>query len=324
MQTTESQQRLARVLLWLTPALWAVNYIVARKAPGIIEPHQLALGRWGVAGLIIGVLARHELWHHREHLRSVWPQYLVLGTLGMLICGAWVYLGARTTGAMNIALIYSAAPVLIALGAVVWLGEHFTRLQVLGVAVAMSGVLHVIVKGQWLALGAVQWVPGDAWIVIATVAWAAYALLLKQWHSPLGPSARLAATCAGGVAVLIPFALWEWTRPLAAPWNPAGIGLVLLAALIPGVGAYWCYGFCQRALGAGRVAASLYLGPLYAALAAWGVLGESLGLHHAVGAALILPGIWLVSRGAPRPAPMRLPDAGVEEAGVDEAATDQR
>ena len=63
--------------------------------------------------------------------------------------------------------------VLIALGAVAFLGERFRWLHVLGVVVALSGVVHVIVKGQWMALGSVQWAAGDAWIVAAMVAWAA-------------------------------------------------------------------------------------------------------------------------------------------------------
>lgn len=298
-----ARHRLATVLLWITPGLWAINYIVARRAPGLIEPHQLALGRWLLAGLVLAAWSRRELFEHRAHLRTAWTQYVVLGALGMLVCGAWVYQGARTTGAMNIALIYSASPVLITLGAVVWLGERFSRLQALGVAIALAGVMHVVVKGRWLALGSVTWTPGDLWIVAAMLAWAAYALLLKKWPSPLSASARLAATCAGGVFVLIPFALWEWTRPAAAPWNPAGIGLVVVAALVPGIGAYWAYGYAQRILGASRVAASLYLGPLYGGLVAWGILGEPIGAHHALGAALILPGIYLASRTSAEPGP---------------------
>jgi drug/metabolite transporter (DMT)-like permease len=75
--------------------------------------------------------------------------------------------------------------------------------------------------------------------------------------------------------------------------------LVLLAAIVPGIGAYWAYGYCQKILGASRVAASLYLGPLYGGLTAWGVLGEPMGWHHIVGAGLILPGIYLASRQNP-------------------------
>lgn len=114
MPTPDTRQRQALVLLWITPALWSVNYIIARKAPEFVTPYLLALGRWCLAGLLLAWLARRELWQQRRAVAAAWREHLVLGALGMLICGAWVYLGARTTGAMNIALIYSASPVLIA------------------------------------------------------------------------------------------------------------------------------------------------------------------------------------------------------------------
>jgi len=283
-------------LLWVTPALWSVNYVVARTAPGIISPHVLALGRWFLAGLILAFIARQELWRERHTTLKVWPQYLALGTLGMLVCGAWVYWAAETTTAINIALIYAASPVLITLGAVIGLKERFSWKQGLGVLVALVGVLHVVVKGQWASLSQVIWVLGDGLIVIAMVSWAAYALLLKKWTSSLSPTARLAATCLGGSLVLLPFALTEWFSTPHAEWSLMASVLVVTAALFPGVGAYWAYGFCQKTLGASRVAASLYLGPLYGGLVAWLFLGETLGWHHALGAALILPGIYLASQ----------------------------
>jgi drug/metabolite transporter (DMT)-like permease len=294
--TTESRERRALWLLWITPALWSVNYIVARSAPGVAEPHMLALGRWALAGLILAVIARSELWRERRSTLQHGWRYLTLGALGMLICGAWVYEGAQTTSAMNIALIYAASPVLIALGAVVWLGERFSWRQGLGVVVAMAGVFHVVVKGQWLALGQVQWVAGDGWIVLAMVSWAAFALLQKKWPTPLGSTARLAAICMGGMLVLLPFAACEFIQADTPAWTPQATLLVVAAGLLPGIGAYWAYGFCQKVLGASRVAASLYLGPLYGGLAAWLVLGEAMGWHHLMGAALILPGIYLASR----------------------------
>ena len=300
--SAQRQTRLALVLLWLVPALWAVNYIVARKAPGVIGPHLLALGRWALAALLLLLLSGSELWRERADLARVWWQYLILGTLGMLICGAWVYQGARSTEAMNIALIYAASPVLIGVGAVVWLGEGFGLRQGLGVMLALAGVFHVVVRGHWTALADVRWVTGDAWIVAATVAWAAYALLQKTWPSALSATARLAAICVGGVVVLLPFALWESFQIGLTEWSLQALVLVVVAAVVPGLCAYWIYGWAQKILGATRVAVSLYLGPLYAALAAWRVLGEPLGLHHAVGAALILPGVFLVTQlRQPRP-----------------------
>ena len=293
-----SHNTLAVSLLWITPALWSVNYIVARSAPGVIEPHMLAFGRWALAGLILSFLARSELWRQRRSTWQVAWQYLVLGALGMLVCGAWVYKGAQTTTAMNIALIYAASPVLIALGAVLWLGEKFSWRQGLGVVIAMAGVFHVVVKGQWTSLAQVQWTAGDGWMVLAMISWAGYALLQKKWASPLGAMARLAAICMGGAVVLLPFAIWEWQQASTPAWSAQAGWLVVTAALVPGIGAYWAYGFCQKVLGASRVATSLYLSPLYGGMAAWVVLGESMGWHHIMGASLILPGIYLASRKA--------------------------
>ena len=273
-----------------------MNYVLARTAPGIISPHVLALGRWFLAGLILAFIARHELWRERASTLKAWPQYLVLGFLGMLICGAWVYWGGETTTALNIALIYAAAPVLITLGAVIGLKESFSFKQGLGVLIALVGVLHVVVKGQWVALSQVIWVIGDGLIVIAMMAWAAYALLLKKWQSPLSSTARLAATCMGGSIVLLPFALFEWFAMPHAVWSNEATAMVVIAAIFPGVGAYWAYNFCQKTLGASRVATTLYLGPLYGGLVGWLMLNEGIGWHHAVGAALILPGIYLASQ----------------------------
>ena len=285
---------LAKLVLWFVPLLWTVNMVVARTAPGVMDPHLLALGRWSLAGLILAYMARTELWTQRNYVWQHKWRYIALGACGMWICGAWVYLAGRTTVAMNISLIYASAPVMIALGAALWLGEAFSKRKGLGVLLAMTGVVHVVVKGEWSQLAQVQWVAGDLWILGAAIAWAAYALLQKRWPTVLGSTAQLAAICMGGVLVLLPFSLWELWHPDAPALGWHALGLVVVAALFPGLGAYWLYGWCQKILGAGRVAMTLYLGPLYTAVVAWLVLGEVLGWHHLMGGALILSGVGMV------------------------------
>lgn len=291
-----SRHRFAIALLFITPALWCVNYLVARSAPGVIEPHTLASIRWLIASLLFSLGNWGEIWSSRREILADWKHYLVLGALGMWICGAWVYIGGRTTVAVNIALIYAISPVLVVAASALWLKERVTTVQLAGVALALAGVLHVVLKGQWGNLAAVQLVPGDGWILAATLAWTAYALLLKRWHSPLGASARLAVISLAGVIVMVPFTAFEaWTtsQPVL---TLAGFGLGVAAAVLPGYGAYLAFSVMQRELGAARVSVVLYLGPIYAAVIAWVVLGEPLQLHHVVGLALVLPGIYLVNR----------------------------
>ena len=291
-----NELRLAQTLIFITPALWSVNYLVARWAPGVIAPHALALGRWAIAALLLGFVCRAELWAKRALIRAEWRQFIVLGALGMWVCGAFVYIGGRSTLAVNIGLLYSVAPVLIALISALWLHERFTALQGLGVLLALAGVVMILLKGDWDTLAQLRINPGDAWVAVAVLCWAAYSLLLRAWPSAFGPVARLTLTAIGGIVVLIPFTLWEALAWLPTELSWKSLALVLMAALIPGAGSYAAYSYMQRKLGVAKVGTVLYLGPLYSALLAWSVLGERIEWYHGVGALLILPGIWLSTR----------------------------
>ena len=193
----KAKQRLALICIWFLPMMWTVNLVIARKAPGVIGPHVLAIGRWALAGLILGMLARNELWANRRLIVQQAGRYGVLGALGMWICGAWVYLAGQSTSVLNISLIYASSPVMIGVASVVWLGEKFSKRQIAGVAFAILGLVHVVVQGEWAKLANVHLVPGDLWILAAAIAWSAYALLQKIWPTELSSTAQLAAICMG-------------------------------------------------------------------------------------------------------------------------------
>ncbi|MFN0184436.1 MAG: DMT family transporter [Aquabacterium sp.] len=291
------RHRLAVALLWLTPALWSSNYLIARAADGVIAPHMLASLRWGLAGALLLPFAWRDFaaapagWWRAE-----WPHLLVLGALGMWVCGAIVYLGAQTTSALNIGLIYAACPVGIAIIGVRLLGERLSGTQRVSMALALAGVVYVIARGDPANLLNLRLTPGDGWIVLAALSWVAYSVLLSRWRSVLGGAARLVATIAGGLVLLLPLTLLEaWLQPTPG-LTAQGLLLGAAAALLPGALSYSAFGFIQRELGVARSALMMYVAPLWAALLGWLMLGEPPRAYHLVGAALILPAIWLASR----------------------------
>ncbi len=294
--TPQRRQQVARTLLWVTPALWSSNYIIARAADGVIAPHALALGRWCVAlalllplsaGALVGGFAR---WRHE------WKQLLALGALGMWICGAFVYIGGISTSATNIGLIYAATPVAIAFAGTRLLHEPVSPWQRAGMALALLGVLYVVLKGDIGNLLRVRFTTGDGWILAAAVAWVAYTVLLQRWRSALDPRARLAAITCGGVLVLLPFTALEAVLSPGPPLGAKALGLVLLGGLLPGFCSYQAYAYMLRELGVAKSSLVMYLAPVYAAFTAWLLLGEAPQAYHAVGAALILPAIYLSTR----------------------------
>jgi drug/metabolite transporter (DMT)-like permease len=288
------RQRLAHLLLWITPALWSSNYIIARAADGVIAPHALALGRWTLAFALLLPMSAAAL--AAAPWRREWKQLLVLGALGMWICGAFVYIGAQTTSAVNIGLIYAATPVAIAWASARLLHERISRWQRAGMVLALAGVLFVLAKGDPVNLLAVRFSVGDLWILAAALAWVAYTVLLQRWPSTLGPTPRLAAITAGGVLVLLPFAAAEAVLQPGPAFSAKALGLIVAAGVLPGFCSYQAYAYMLRELGAARSSLVMYLAPVYAAFTAWALLGEPPRGYHALGAALILPAIWLATR----------------------------
>ncbi|WP_370152287.1 DMT family transporter [Ferrovibrio sp.] len=293
--TDSRSQQVAQILLFVTPALFATNMLLARYTADFIPPVALAVWRWlGVFVLLLPFCAG-ELWRQRRAIGHDGLKFLVLGGLGMGICGAVVYAAGKTTTATNIGLIYAVSPVVIILLSRAMFGERMSGRQALGTVLALAGMLLIVAKGQPSALLALRFVPGDLMILGAACAWALYSVLLKRWPSGLGINARLAAIALAGVIVLLPFLAWE--AAIVGTATPDGRTLLIIATLIlvPGIGAYATHGYITRHLGPSKAGLILYLSPVYNSLLAWLLLGERLALYHWIGAALVLPGLYIAT-----------------------------
>lgn len=289
--------RLAVILLFVVPALFSSNMLVARAVANEFPPIALAFWRWAGTLILLSCIVGPRLWVRRHAIRREWRELLVLGALGMGVCGAFVYYGAQTTTATNIGLIYAASPVTIILLAAGFLGERMKPTQLGGVAICLIGVVAIICRGDPGVLLALDFKIGDLWIVAAMLGWSIYSIVLRARPSEMGVTTRLAAITGGGILVLLPFTIWEAMTlgPPEVSWRAAGT--ITFLALVPGFAAYQCYGFIQSHLGASRTGVVLYLAPVYTAGLAYVLLGETLQAYHFIGAALVLPGVFLSTRG---------------------------
>lgn len=288
-------------LLLATPALFAANMVAARWAESAaIPPLFLAFGRWSLAFLIVSPLVAGRLWARRRLLAAHWPRLLLLAGLGMVLTVGPQYVGARHTSTANIALIFAASPVLVALiETLAWRVPLGTQ-RAWGMLLALCGVLFVLARGELRALGSVRFGPGDLWILLAATAWAAYTVLGKRRPlPPLPGDVRLAALIGGGALLLAPLALFESAQGAVPDFGDfrlyAAVGFL---AVVPGLGAYFCYDRLVGRIGPAGASTSMYLVPVYAALAAWPLLGEAPQAFHAAGLALIVGGVVLSGRQA--------------------------
>ncbi|NMM44585.1 DMT family transporter [Rhodospirillaceae bacterium KN72] len=292
----ESERKLATVLLFLTPFFFCANMLVAKATVGVIPPIHLAFLRWSATFILLMPLVGPRLWVRRGAIFREWMDLLVLGALGMGVCGAFVYIGAESTSATNIGLIYSASPVLIILLSGMFYGEDVSRRQILGVAASLAGVLVIVCRGDLGVLLSLNFTSGDLWIVASTISWAVYSVLSRHRPSEMGLSTRFAAVTLAGVIVLAPFTAWEASQGHVPDYNWETFGWIAMLACIASFGAYQLYSYVQKVLGAGRSSLLMYLVPLYNAGLAWALLGEQPKMYHMVGALMVLPGLMLATR----------------------------
>ncbi|MGQ9366045.1 DMT family transporter [Azospirillum sp. A39] len=282
-------------LFFLTSALMASNVVMGRAAAEAVPPVGLAFWRWMVAFLLVLPAALPDLWRNRQALLADWRRLMVLGALGMGVCGAFVYVGLEHTTATNAGLIYASSPVLILLIAAVVLGERVGPRQIAGIAVAMAGVLAILARGDPDVLLSLSFNAGDVWILAAATAWAVYTVMLRRSQTSLPIVTLFAANALAGVLILAPFYLWETLsgRPVV-PSADAALSIVGVA-VVASVMAFLAYQKTISLIGPARAGTSLYVMPLWAALLAWVVLGERLQTFHLAGALLILPGVVLAT-----------------------------
>lgn len=281
-------------LLLGTPALFAANMIVARWAESAgIPPVFLAFGRWALAFAVLVPIAAPALWAWRRAILAYWPRFLLLATLGMGVTVAPQYIGARETSAANIALIFAACPVLVMLlETAIWGAKPRSR-QLAGMSAAMVGIAVVLGRGNPASLFNLAFGAGDLWVLLAACGWAGYTVASERFPLPPVPAVvRLAVLVGGGALVLAPFAGVEALHGEVPDFADGRLYAALaFLALVPSLGAYFCFDRLVRVAGPEGASLSMYLVPLYAVLAAWPLLGEIPQAFHVAGFMLILGGV---------------------------------
>ncbi|MGV8803353.1 MAG: DMT family transporter [Polaromonas sp.] len=283
------------LLLTLPPLLWAGNAVVGRLVHELAPPMTLNFLRWALAFLILLPLA-HRVLRPGSALWPQWRYFAVLGLLGVGCYNALQYLALQTSTPLNVTLVAASVPVwMLAIGAVCF-GQRVSRQQILGALLSVAGVLVVLSRGQWALLAQVRLVPGDMYVLLATVCWAFYSwLLAKPAKNPAlrqDWAAFLMAQIVFGLGWSGLSAAGEWTLgdpSIAWSW-PLALALAYIA-VGPAVLAYRCWGLGVQRVGPAVAGFFSNLTPLFAALLSAAFLGELPHPYHALAFALIVGGI---------------------------------
>ncbi len=271
--------------------LWAGNMTLARGLSASIDPVALSFFRWSIACLAILPVSL-------KHIVAGWPvirkrlgYFSAVSFLGVTAFATLVYMAGRTTTALNLSLISITFPIFIIVLSRIFLGEKLSLLRVLGIVLVLAGVVFLITKGRLAALASLSFAPGDALMLLSSISWALYSLLLRKKPKELNLWAFQGTTFVIGWTFLAPFYFFGPAVSAPIEWSATIILSILYVALLASLLAFVFWNRAVERLGASKAGIVYYSMPLFSGLLAYLILGEDVGLIHLVSALLIVPGI---------------------------------
>lgn len=280
------------VLLYMSIAAGA-NGAAARLATGQVPPLVLVFLRWAIVCASLAVILRRDHWRELAMLaRSHWFTFAWMGLLGYSGFNALFYIAAYYTSGVNLTLLQSAIPALVLVGAALIFALPIRAVQVAGMALTFLGVLVVVAKGDLARLSSLGFDRGDVLVLIACVLYAAYTLGLRARPAST-PIVFFAGMAFAALIWAVPIAGWEIAAGRAYWPSATGWGVTLFIAFGPSFTSQLCYMRGVDLIGPARAGLFANLIPIFGALSAVIVLGETFRMAHAVAVVLGLAGIAL-------------------------------
>jgi drug/metabolite transporter (DMT)-like permease len=211
---------------------------------------------------------------------------------GVFLFNVCLFYGVRLTTAAEAGIITSTTPVVVAIIGVVFLGEAATRNTVLGVCLAVLGLLSLEVLSSGATGGdSIRSIVGNGLILVAVLGEALFTTLGKAVSDDVSPLEITTAVTVLGSLLFLPFAAYELrtfeiTAVPLIDWLPIlyyGVVVTVIGFVL------WFRGVSM--VPASTAATFTGVLPVSAVLLSYATLGEQFLWAHAVGVACVLGGI---------------------------------
>jgi len=289
----------AYVVLAVTALFLASNHVIGRAVHEQIPPIGLSFWRWVAGGLMLLPFSLPGMRQRWPAYRSHWRSFALLGFL-MVGSTTLVLIALNTTFAINVSLINAVQPTLTVLFARMFFKEPLSRVRTLGIVCGISGVIVMISHARLSTLAHLGLQFGDFVALLAMCGFSAFALNLKRLPPSFsGVDSLFGITCAG-IAMLLPFYLWETARVQSVPVSSTSVVVILALALLVSVFGNLGWFVGNRIIGPSRAAIFINLIPVFGTLLAIIFLGEKLFAYHLISGGLVVLGLVLAAKSGTR------------------------
>lgn len=277
-------------------AVWGMNVVAVKTLTSAFEPTVVATLRMMVA---CSALTFIMLWKRCGIPALTWRQVAAVIVCAVLMVYANQILfaeGLQRSTATNGALIMALSPLISALLAALVFRERLTTQRGCGIVLGFSGVAAIVLSHPVAGLSSAG--IGDLMLVTAVISFATGGVIIQRLTRQLHPLSVSWAIYLVGTVLLVAHTVLSPAALNAAslfpgwwPW-----ALVLFSGILATAMCNLIWNHAIAAIGVARTSLFLYWVPVFGAMFAALLLGETLTFWHLIGFVAVMTGTYLGTR----------------------------
>jgi drug/metabolite transporter (DMT)-like permease len=282
------------IAIVITVLAWASAFIVIRGVAPHFGGGALALGRLITGSVLLSTMVIGRRW-----VKPTRREWLLLVVFGVAWFGAYnvaLNIAEHTLDAGTTAMIVNIGPILIALGAGIFLGEGVPKWLAIGAGVAFMGVVLIGIAAGFAGIGNGI---GIFWALGAAIVYSVGVLCQKPVLRRLPASQVTCIGCTIGMIVCLPF-IGELVGELRVAPVTSILGMLYLGA-VPTALAFSTWAYALTRMPAGQLGVTTYVVPPIVIAFGLVFFAEVPPLLAVIGGVVCLVGVGLSRKRAQRP-----------------------
>lgn len=274
--------------------MWGGTFIAGRIVTAELSPTLSALLRFGFAAILLVLIllkstGRFPNLSVQQHVYAI-----LMGLTGVFAYNLFFFAALSRIEAGRTALFVSLSPILTILVMRIFFQERLSRINCLGVFLALFGTLIVVSKGEFFAAFAQSFGTGEMMMCGAVLSWVIYTICFKQTQTPALTMTTYSLLWGTGFLLLSAWPELRSSGLMDISWS-SWLSILYLGAFGTVLAFIW-YAEAIHRIGASRTIVFNNLVPVFAVLLAFLILKEPITWSMLLGGSLSFIGVILTNK----------------------------
>jgi drug/metabolite transporter (DMT)-like permease len=274
----------------LSMVFWAFSFVWFKIANEVFQPISIITLRLILSTALLGITF--------GFIRKLQPidkadrkWFLLLAFLEPFLYFMGESYGLLYVTSTQASVIVSTIPLFSTIAAFVFYGERLTRLNIVGIAISVTGVTLIVLNPD---LNSKTPLVGIVLMMLAVFSAVAYAVVVKKLSARYNAFTLVTVQNAIGIFMFLPFLfVFEWKALISTPVTTSSVLAIIQLAVFASTMAFLLFIYGIQKIGISRASVFTNSIPVFTALFAWWLLSDPISLQKVLGIVLAISGLYV-------------------------------